>query len=455
VRTSLFFAALSTVSALAFAGCLGDPLDGPSTPSPPSLELTELMTFSNHVVEPAVHFALGLYEPTIDVSDSGVIYISAHSIGLDSTGAPAFFSKDDGKAWAQLPFAASAALPEPMHGGTPPPSDEIFIVAGDEGQAWSVDITLGTFPVNGWCGDGAEHCYHNPNAYNRAEADPDCATAALNDRPWAAYASGTLLMVNNPGGGPVQVGAMKVPRPTYAEAANPVQGPTWNLCAGSGGSIPGIPDMREDLFFAVPQEQSGKFVVVTGYATNVKDVQERAVFENSHVYASSNGNFGQAVFDGEGTLFVAAMNNQAAAAGEDAGGIHIAASLDDGETFVERTFRFAQPVSSVYADGNKHGPGVLINWGQVDGDATDWYMGHLFAGADGAPEIREITLAVDNGPEASRHVQGAAVGPDGRGYMVMSEVSGNDQGQSLTQTGSKPLTVVVQETGPTLPVEST
>lgn len=453
VRPSRLLATLATLTLLA-AGCVQNPPGNDSTLPPPDVGavLDEVMTFAAHVVDPAVHAAVGLYEPTIDVSASGIIYISAHTIGVDTTGAPAFFSNDGGKTWKQLPFLATASIPEPVHGGTPPPSDEIFIVAGDDGQAWGVDITLTTYPVNGWCKEGAEHCYHNPNAYNRADTEPDCADRALNDRPWAAYANGTLLMVNNPGGGPVQVGAMKVPRSTYVEVANPVQGPTWNLCAGSGGSIPGIPDMRGDLFFAVPQMQGEGLALITGRASNVKDVQETKVFKNSHEYVSEIGNYGQAAFDADGTLFVSAMNNKAGTAKKDAGGIHVAVSQDDAASFVDATFRFPQPVSSLYIDGNKWGPGALINWGQIDGDATDWYMGHLFVGATGLPEIHNISLAVDNGPAASRHVQGAALGPDGRGYMVMSDVSGNDEAQSVMQTGKTPLRVVVQETGPRLPV---
>lgn len=441
------------VSVAMLAGCIDadEPtaetqLDPAVLPEGPEVAVVGTMTFVESVVSPAVHFARGLYEPTIDVSDLGTIYISAHTIGVDTTGAPAFYSKDDGATWTQLPFASDLTVPEPVHGGTPPPSDEIFIVAGDDGTAWGVDITLLTFPLHGWCGDAAEYCYHNPNAYNRA--DTTCSPASLNDRPWAAHANGTLLMVNNPGGGPVQVAAMKVPPSEPAGLATPLTGPTWNMCASSGGGIPGIPDIRDDGFFAVPQRQGDELVIVTGYADDVMTVEEKKVFDNSHASVSAIGQYGQVVFDADGTMYVAAMNNSA----EDAGGIALAISTDDGDTFTVHRYTFDQPVTSIYIDGNKWGSGAIINWGLNDGDRDDWYLGHLLMADDGTPVIREASLAVDDGPVASRHVQGAAMGPDGRAYMVMSEVSGNDDTQSTLQTGTTPLSVVVQNAGPAVAV---
>jgi hypothetical protein len=462
----------------ALAGCLGDdsgadvassdedPLPD-EVPEVPALEREGAMDFTLSNVLPAVHLGHGLYEPTIDVSDSGVIYISAHTTGVDTTGAPAYYSNDDGATWQQLPFAKGLALPGPAQGGTPPPSDEIFIVTGDDGQAWGVDITLATFPVNGWCNDGAEHCYHNPDAYDEARAqtsraeaatgqDESCSELNLNDRPWTAYADGKLLLVNNPGGGPVQVGSMDVPPAQYVDTWDPVQGPQWNLCAGEGGGgIPGIPDMRDDHLFAVPQMQDDQLVVVTGNAEDVSDVEQRPVFRNTHESVSAVGMGEQVVFDDEGTMFVSAMNNSDTEPGPGAGAIHLAVSHDDGESFTERTIRFDRPVSSTYLDGNEHGPGAVINWGltnETDG-VTDWYLGHLVVAEDGTPVIRNASLAVDDGPPASRHVQGAAVGPDGRAYMVMSEVTANDAVERTSHVGERPMSVVVQEEGPTLPVD--
>jgi hypothetical protein len=462
--------AVGTLAALGLlAGCLGsttDDLEAGSTVKPAvDVGPDNPMSFVESRVTPAVHFGHGLYEPTIDVSGSGTIYVSAHTTGVGTTGAPAFYSTDDGQSWQQLPFAGPATMPEPGHGGTPPPSDEIFIVAGDDGQAWGVDILLASYPVNGWCGDGAEHCYHSPDAYDEARAqtsradaitgaDEACSPLNLNDRPWAAYANDTLLMVNNPGGGPVQVAAMDVPPANYVETWNPVQGPEWNLCAGEGGgSIPGIPDLHDDGFFAVPQTQDGDLVVVTGNADDVMDVEQRSVFENSHEPVSAIGNYGQVVFDEQDTMFASAMNNSAAEPQANAGGIHLATSTDRAQTFTENTIRFDRPVSSVYIDGNENGPGAVINWGLVEEESgpTDWYLGHLRMAEDGTPVIENATLAVEDGPPASRHVQGAAVGPDGRAYMVMSEVEANDDIEMAQNAGSTPLTVVVQEEGPALP----
>lgn len=441
-------AGLLPVALLILAGCTATAPEGPG-PTTTAPADPEPMIFEVHGL-PAVHQGHGLYEPTIDVSPSGVIYVSAHSTGVDVQGAPAYYSKDDGATWVQLPFAATASAPSDRQAGTPPPSDEIFIVAADDGTAWGVDITLGTYPVHGWCDDGARNCYYNANAYDRSESSQAaCAASSLNDRPWAAHASGTLLMVNNPGGGPVQVGSMKVPPAQPAGVANPATGPTWNRCAGSGGFIPGIPDMRPDLFFAVPQVQGDRLAIITGHADDVMTVEEHGVMAHSNKAASEVGDYGQVAFDAADAMFVAAMNNSGTT-----GEFQVAVSLDDGEHFVVEQFAFDRPVSSLYIDGNRWGPGVLANWGVVDEKGTDWYFGHLFFEA-GKIVLRNVYLAVDDGPEASRHVQGAAVGPDGRAYMVMSEVSGNDDAAMAQAIGTKPMSVVVQVDGAKLPVGST
>lgn len=452
MRTQLCFLVL--VTAL-LSGCLADDTtdDAPDDSAPDTAQSVNA-TFEAYVM-PAVHTGHGLYEPTIDVADDGVIYVSAHSTGVGVVPAPGYYSADDGETWANLPFAGPASAPSESQGSSPPFSDEIFIVAGQDGTAWGVDINLRDYIVAGWCGSGTENCYYNPNAYDHGQTvaqAADCAPLPLKDRPWAAAANGTLLMVNNPGGGPVQVGAMTVPPIVPADAGPIASGIQWNLCASSGGFIPGIPDMRDDLWFAVPQQQGSGFIVVTGYATDVMDVQEVPVFNNSHTSAerSQIGHYGQAVFDADGTLWVGAMANTAATAGPDAGGIQVALS-HDGATFNETRFSFDQAVSSIYLDGNPNGPGLLANWGQVDGERTDWYFGHIQVGPDGVPVLENIVKAVDDGPDASRHVQGAAAGPDGRAYMVMSEVSGNDDQQSVAAAGTTPMSVVVQLDGPVLP----
>ncbi len=458
-------------AAMVLAGCAA-PADAPDDPQdvvedvvalPDKiiLEVEDLMTFRESVVDAAVKFTNDLYEPTMEVSDTGVIYVTGHTILVDTTGAPVFFSKDDGATWDQLPFLGPASI-DTVHGATPPPSDEIFLVAGDNGQLWGVDITLLTFPVNGWCDDGAELCYHNPNAYDEAQAQTtrvdaiagessSCSVANLNDRPWAAYGDGKLLMVNNPGGGPVQVGLMDVP------PAAPIGGPQlgvadmgeWNLCAGEGGgAIPGIPDMRPDHFFAVPQVQGDKLVIVKGHG-DVFDVEQVTVFNNTNVNPSGGGtsNYGQVVFDAKGTMFVGIRNNTVhhgadgrASVGD--GQLHVAISTDDGETFIERTFKTSKPTNSIYMDGYKQGQGALLSWGEKDEAGTDWYAGHLTIGPDGGPVLSNISLVLDDGPAPSAHVQGASVGPDGRVYLVMDYGGG---------VGDLPLRVMVQDDGPTLP----
>jgi len=440
-----------SICGLLLAGCTTPTTTNTTTTPPPVVPVIEAMNFTTFDL-PAIHQGQGLYEPTIDVSPSGVIYVSAHTTGVDAGGAPAYYSKDDGKTWLTLPIAATGSAPSSSQQGTPPPSDEIFIVAGNDGTAWGVDVTLFSYPVHGWCSDGADKCYYNPNGYNRVDAvQQNCGSANLNDRPWAAYANGTLLMVNNPGGGPVQVAAMKVPPAQSASITTPATGPTWNTCAGDGqskaGSIPGIPGMRDDLFFAVPQVQGDSMVVVTGHAGNVMQVQQRTVLPFRNTPASAVMDSGQATFDHDGTLYVAAFNNN----GNGTGAFQLAHSADDGGNFTVDRFEFPKPVGALYVDGNLKGPGTLVYWGLVDGSKADYYFGHAFV-ENGHIVLKDVNLATKGGPVPSRHVQGAALGPDGRAYMIMSDVSGNDDQAMVLAAGSMPLHVVVQRSGPRMPI---
>lgn len=74
----------------------------------------------------------------------------------------------------------------------------------------------------------------------------------------------------------------------------------------------------------------------------------------------------------------------------------------------------------------------------------------MFASPDGSLRLENVMLVVDDGPEASRHVQGAALGPDGRAYLVLSMNSQNPGGAKAAP-GDTPLRVAVQRTGPTMP----
>jgi hypothetical protein len=442
---------LFAVALLGFAllsGCTAPQIDLPTTP--PVLPTPPVPMSFNTSILPAVHQGHGLYEPTIDASPEGTLYVSSHSTGVGVGPAPGYYSTDDGATWKTLAIAGSAATPPGQQGSAPLFSDEIFIVAGDGGMAWGVDINLRDYIVTGWCDNGADLCYYNPNAYDHAQVAlqaTDCRPIPLKDRPWAAYANGTLLLVNNPGGGPVQLGAMKVPPTVPAELGPTASGIQWNLCASSGGFIPGIPDIRPDGFFAVPQVQGRKVAVVTGHASDVMAVTETDVMPHDTDSAPNSeiGDYGQAAFDAEGTLYVVAMNNN-----KTGDGFQFAASTDDGRNFTAGKYVTPGPVSSVYVDGNRNGAGLLVNWGVANGTRDDWYFGHLFF-EDGAFEMRNVHLAVAAGPIASRHVQGATLGPDGRAYMVMSEVSGNDDAAMAQAVGSTPISVVIQTAGVTMP----
>jgi hypothetical protein len=433
-----------------------------------------LSNFELHVL-PAVFPGHGLYEPTIDVADDGTIYLSAHSQDVGRNPAPAYYSRDDGKTWLSMALFQDVQGEPDQQRSAPLFSDEVFIIAADDATAWGMDCCVQAHaPLVGWCENGAEVCYYNQNAYTSASTATGaagCTASPTTDRPWLAYANGKLLLVNNPGGGPLQVGAMDVPPPTAVAYTGTAWGIEWNLCGSTDGYIPGIPDMRDDHFFAVPQLQAygtcedSHYDVMTGNAADMTAIKQTTVFKNSHAppaeadsTPSNIGVYGQTVFDGQGILYVGAMNNTSLScdkgkreATPNDGGLHFATSSDDGATYVETTFRFEQPVSSFFMDGNRYGNGFLLNWGLVDGNATDWFVGHVFANADGTLRLENMMLAVDDGPEASRHVQGAALGPDGRAYLSLSRNSSNPGGSTVA-AGDTPLQVVVQIDGPTMPI---
>jgi hypothetical protein len=450
----------------AFAGCLApqgvtpaaatDDLGLPIPEGVLPIVVEGLMGFTQSIVSPAVGVAADLYEPTMEVSDTGIIYVAGHVIAAATTGTPAYYSNDDGKTWAPLPFLANLQTPPPGQGSQPPPGDEGFIVAGADGQAWMADIYLAGFSITGWCDDGATQCYDNRQAYDRAGATAaQCHPLNLNDRPWAAYASGSLLLVNNPGGGAMQIGIMDVPPATPVGIGGGVAslaGPTWNFCASEGGGIPGIPSMRDDGLFAVPQMmgsgESAFLGVVIGNKADIFAVETREAFPvTSTGPGTSNG--GRTAFDKAGTLFVGAKNNTE----DEAGQFILAVSTDDGATFSSATFGTGTLVESLYLDGNMAGEGALVVWSQVgDSDATaDWYVAHVFVGADGKPELRHVTLAVDEGPQYSAHVMGAAVGPDGRAYFLNFA----DEANAAAYAGSTPISVWIQQEGPALPAATT
>lgn len=475
----LALAGLALFFVAGMAGCLDDTGDAGLTSETVDtdmlvnglLNLTALaapVNFTESVVDAAVSYANDLYEPTMEVSDDGSIFITGHTILVDTTGAPVFGSWDGGESWEQLPFFMDQQMPADVHGATPPPSDEIFLVAGDDGWLYGVDITLATFPVNAWNDDGRYHAYHNPNAYDEHQVAlqaSDCIAAPAKDRPWAAYADGSLLMVSNPAAGPVQIGILDVPSgplgfgptgPYTAGIGATTGGGHWNLCAGTGYHtadcrIPGIPDMADDGTFAVPQLCGNALHLVTGHKHNIMNVDVQEVFP-----VTSGGEitsvYGQAAFDKQGTLFVGITNNTAP--GEDdlrEGRMHFAVSHDYGVSFEEATFSTGPgAVRHFYMDANRFGPGSLVVWAvdgnttNDDGDATrwDWYAGHLMS-TDGGLVMENIMQFIDEGPRPSAHVTGAALGPDGRAYSAMFDTGRED---------GTPMSVYIQQGGAFMPV---
>src|SRR5438552_9123733 len=145
----------------------------------------------------------------MEVPDAGAIYATARVIGAATTGSPAYVSNDHGKTWTQLPLVASVS--SPVQGAAPPPGDEGVIVAGEKGAAYMADIYAYGFSVTGWCDNGKSQCYDDREAYDRVTSTTtQCpgagptgnlptTVASLNDRPWAAFANGTIVMINNAG----------------------------------------------------------------------------------------------------------------------------------------------------------------------------------------------------------------------------------------------------------------
>ncbi len=386
------------------------------------------------------------YEPTMEVCDDGSIYVTGHTFLVDTTGAPVFGSHDDGATWEALPWFQDQTLPAGIPGSTPPVSDEIFLACGEDGWLYGGDITLATYPVNAWSGHGTSHEYWNFNAYNEADVATqatECVARPAKDRPWTAYNNGTLLVTSNPAGDKNQIGVVNVPfaAPTPWSYGTVIDGIEWNLCAGPGGSIPGVPDINSQGLFAAPQKSGGQLFLTLGHASNVLDVRNVAMFD-----ASSGGeitsHYGHAAFDADDTLFVGISTNGAPDAnGTRAGAMTFSVSLDDGESF--QTLRFETGPGGLrhfYMDPNRAGSGALVVWA-VNGDSGyDWYMGHLQANATGFPYLENVFLVIDEGIAPSAHVTGAAVGPDGRAYTAMYSRS------------DARLSVFIQRDGPTMPV---
>jgi hypothetical protein len=301
--------------------------------------------------------------------------------------------------------------------------------------------------VEGWCNDGATECYHNPNAFDRAAATTgSCAeggartASSLNDRPWAAYANGTLLLSNNNGNGQVQIGVLQVPPALPAD----VRPATWNMCAnpGASGSIPGVVSMRPDLAFIVPQFDGTKTVnVVLGNAHDIAVTSVVKAFEVTSHSANfgSGAYFGVSAADRAGNFYVAFENNTA----KD-GAFVVGLSTDGGRTFQPTTFTTTSKVAFLYVSGSQEGTGALVSWMQDSptAGAADIYAAHLRPGADGLA-ITDVSRVASAVKVPCGDVMGSAPGPDGRAYVVVFA----DPAGCTDTPGSHPLSVYVQDKG--------
>ena len=458
------------IAATALAGCAEDPASDPPTtadeplvPGVPETNVTKLIaratgvpiTLEESLVDvPTIDELHDPYEPTMEVCDDGSIYVTGHTFLVDTTGAPVWGSHDDGASWAQLPWFMDQTMPAGVPGATPPVSDEIFLACGDDGWLYGSDITLASYPVNAWSGHGTAHEYWNFNAYDETKAvtqATECDTlgtvpvpAPVKDRPWSAYNNGTLLLTSNPAGGANQIGVVNVPfsNPGPYSFGHVIDGIDWNLCAGPGGSIPGVPDINSQGLFAAPQKSGGSLWLTLGHASDVMDVRNVELFDSSSG-GEITSHYGHAAFDADDTLYVGiSTNSEEDEAGNRTGAMTFAVSLDDGESF--ETLRFETGNGGLrhfYMDANRFGPGALVVWAVNGDDGFDWYMAHLQANATGVPYLENAFLVIDEGLAPSAHVTGAAVGPDGRAYTAMYERS------------STRLSVFIQRDGPTLPVD--
>ncbi|MHB8633223.1 MAG: hypothetical protein ACYDBQ_04540 [Thermoplasmatota archaeon] len=432
---------LLALALMAVAGCSQPalPLVTSALAAPPTgvvrLAQSNDLHFAARPITVAQGLVSDLYEPTMASSDTGVLYVAGHVSGAVSTGTPAYVSRDDGATWAQLPFANAASLPPPAQGSAPPQGDEGYIVTGPQGHAWMVDVKLDGYPVTGWCGDGAQECYHNPDAYDRAaSASQACSQQSLNDRPWAAYANGTLLMSNNPGNGEVQIGTLTVP------PALPVGATTshWNMCAAQGDFIPGIPALRRDGRFAVPIFQNAHLAVASGNIADLTQVKTTTIAPVKDVAPAFGGgaNFGSSAFDGAGTLWVAAMANT-----NHDGRFVLGASTNGGATFGNATFVVSRPLGFLNVAANANRTGVLVTWAQENATAgnADFYAARFHV-QGGVPVQDDVSLVAPGVVKPCGDVMGSTLGPDGRAYVV---VFSSPQG-CTDQPLSTPLTVWVQ-----------
>lgn len=424
--------ALALVALLLAAGCAqpsGDGGDGVVDASH-GWTRTDALRFEESIVTPAVGSTLDLFEPMVEVSDRGTIYVAGHTMGALVTGTPAYVSRDDGASWAPLPFLGPAATPSPGQGASPPPGAEGYIVAGDDDRAWMVDVNLAALPVTGWCDDGATQCMYNPDAFDRA-ASASCAPQSVNDRAWVAYANGTLLLVNNPNTGHAQVGVLGPDQVTPG---------TWNACAAPGGNIAGPPALRADGWFVVPQRRASELAAVVGRVDDLPGARQVKVADLGNLFAGMDSNAGRAAIDGDGHLFMAVINNSARG-----GGVLVAASRDDAASFSTLRLPTEALVGWMHLDSSPHVRGAFLSWTQQGAGGTwDFHAGHVRVD-DAGVRLDDVSLVVAGVVGPYGDLLGNAVGPDGRGYVAVYTNPG-----TLDYPGTNPVRVWIQRAGPTL-----
>ncbi|MCA1812974.1 MAG: hypothetical protein LC624_03365, partial [Halobacteriales archaeon] len=306
------------------------------------------------------------------------------------------------------------------------------------GHAWMLDNGPGWETLYTWCGDGAEMCASDAQAWDAGPGMMGCALdppGVLDDRPWVAYGHGKLVLVNN-GNGVAQVGL-------YDPAT---QARAWNMCAGRGW-IPGPPAVREaDGMFAVPlvasqrlafllaDTREGPLTVLLGQ--DPMALRTATVLGTVPTNLACGTNYGFAGFTRQGTLVVAAAT--------DARHIAVAAS-DDLRTWRVSTFDAGGDVGYLWLSAGP-GQGALLSWVTTEDAclAGDFHVAHVDLAA--APRLRDaMVLAADVAGPCGDY-SGSALGPDGRAYVaVFSAPHG-----CLDLPGDAPLTLYVQTGGPTV-----
>ncbi|HEV8360298.1 MAG TPA: hypothetical protein VGR28_07590 [Candidatus Thermoplasmatota archaeon] len=364
-----------------------------------------------------------LLEPAISVSSAGTIYVTAHTAVQHVGRAPAFVGSGSPLRWAYLYHTDEF------------PGEEGQLTVDDQGHAWLFDNGAETMSLYKWCQEGAQPCGVNPDAWQSPLSY--CGTA-LTDSPRVAWRNAKLTLVNYQGQGPggqgyVQIGSV---------GENGV-GPTWNACALGPGEAPGFPAMRGDGTFVVPQRQPRvnptQIVIAKGTHPNFLSYATAFPIEETTLAGGCLPNYGWSGFSSSERLFLAAAKNQTA--------ITIATSSDL-STFTTTTVDLPGTVSAMWLATSRTSEGALLSYAIGNGcSGADFYAAHVRV-VNGTLQVQDESF-VAHAQLICRDFYGSAVGPSGTAYLVVFDATVNGC-NGMSDYTTRPLTVYIQDAGPTL-----